>query len=47
MLCKEGSLESQPSSREHLMRWRELLERCLRISVKETKLILQVVKLSP
>lgn len=47
MLCKEGSLESQPSSREHLMRWRELLERCLRISVKQTKLILRVVKLSP
>lgn len=47
VLCKEGSLKSKPFSREHLMRWRELLEKCLRISVKQRKLTLQVVKLHP
>lgn len=44
---REGSPGSEPSSGEHLMRSWELLQKCLRISVRERKLTLWVVKLSP
>lgn len=47
VLCRGGSLGLEPFSGEHLMRSWELLEKCLRISVRQREFTLWVVKLSP
>ena len=47
MLRREGSVGSEPFSGDHLMRSWELLEKCLRISVRQREFTLWVVKLSP
>lgn len=40
VLCREGSLGLEPFSGEHLMRSWELLEKCLRISVRQREFTL-------